>query len=139
MKKGTAMVIGFDTLFRSCLTAISPKLNIFVVYAMKKHKLLNWKKPTTLAEKLLILRLKDYNSNPLVKQCADKYAVRRYVEEAGYGYLLNELIAVYDTPDEIKWELLPKRFALKLNFASSYNVICHDIDQFDKVYRFSTA
>ena len=114
------------SIFRCALTSISPKLNAKFVYRVKKHKPLNWKNPQTLAEKLVKLRIEKYNSDPLVKQCADKYAVRGYVEEKGCGGLLNELIAVYEKPEDIRWDELPSRFALKLNYANGYNIICTD-------------
>ena len=121
-----------DYAFRAFLTTISPKLNAYVVYAVKKHKLLHWRNPQTFVEKLLKLRITDYNHNPLVKQCADKYAVRSYVEEHGYGFLLNDLIAVYDKPEDIVWETLPERFAMKLNSAFGCNIICEDKDHLVK-------
>ena len=121
-----------DSLFRATLTSISPKLNTFVVYAVKKHKLIHWKNPQTFVEKLLKLRITDYNHNPLVKQCADKYAVRSYVEEHGYGHLLNNLIAAYDQPEDIDWDILPDRFALKLNSSCGHNIICQDKAKLDK-------
>lgn len=121
-----------DYLFRACLTTISPKLNVFVVYAVKKHKMIHWKRPQTFIEKILKLRVTNYNYNPLVKQCADKYAVRSYVTENGYGFLLNDLLAAYDSPEDIDWDELPDRFALKLNFACGYNIICQNKSQLDK-------
>lgn len=117
---------------RSTLTRISPKLNAKFVFRVKKHKPLNWNNPQTLAEKLVKLRIENYNDNPLVKQCADKYAVREYVKEHGYEDLLNDLVAVYDRPEDIEWDALPDRFALKLNFANGYNVICTDKNGIDR-------
>ena len=118
--------------FRSMLTMISPKLNATVVYAIKKHKLMYWKDPKTFVEKLVKLRIENYNYNPLVKKCSDKYAVREYLSGGGYSYLLNDLIAVYDRPEDIEWDALPSRFALKLNYACGYNIICEDKSELDK-------
>jgi hypothetical protein len=126
------MPMRLDYLFRAFLTTISPKLNAFIVYAVKKHRIIHWKNPQTFVEKLLKLRITDYNYNPLVKQCADKYAVRSYVEEHGYGFLLNDLLAVYDRPEDIVWDDLPDRFAMKLNFACTYNIICQDKSKLDR-------
>ena len=47
-------------------------------------------------KKLLWLKFNTYWKNPLIKQCADKYRVREYLEEKGYGDLLNPIIGVYD-------------------------------------------
>lgn len=74
--------------FRSMLTMISPKLNATVVYAIKKHKLMHWKDPKTFVEKLVKLRIENYNYNPLVKKCSDKYAVREYLSGGGTAIFL---------------------------------------------------
>lgn len=82
----------------------------FPVFATKKkfrqaigYKL-NLKNPQTLNEKLQWLKLYVYRNDPLVRQCADKYAVRDFVKDKGCGEILNELYSVYDDPHEIKWE-----------------------------------
>ena len=36
------------------------------------------------------------------------------------------MLAVYDNPEEIEWNELPERFALKLNSGSGCNIICDD-------------
>ena len=124
--------MGLDYRFRSILTIISPKLNTLVVYRIKKKKKMDWNNPKTLPEKLLKLKVTNYNHNPLVKQCADKYEVRKYIQDKGLGDMLNPLIAVYDSPSEIEWDKLPQRFAMKLNTGSGHNIICHDYEKFDK-------
>ena len=118
-------------LFRSALTVLSPKLNAKVVYAVKKKRLLNWKHPGTFPELLVKLRITEYNHSPLVKRCADKYAVRQYVSEHGFEELLNPLLGVYDSPEQICWRALPERFALKLNYGCGFNLICADKNNFD--------
>ena len=93
--------------FRCGLTLISPKLNTLVTYRIKFGKSLDLNNPKTLNEKILWLKFHDYWNNPLVKQCADKYRVREYIESIGCGEILNELFAVYDSPDDIEWDKLP--------------------------------
>ena len=117
--------------YYSLLTLISPKLNTKARYYDKFGKKLNLKNPITFNEKLLYLKLNNYMYNPLVIQCADKYAVRSYVKECGYEHLLNDLISVYDTVDEIIWSELPNSFAIKWNFGATYNIICPDKDKLD--------
>ncbi|MCK7480587.1 MAG: hypothetical protein M0C28_27685 [Candidatus Moduliflexus flocculans] len=56
-------------------------------------------RPRTLDEKLLWLML--YWRHPLKSRCADKYAVRSYVEESGLGHILIDLLGVYDSFREI--------------------------------------
>ncbi len=125
-------IVGFTAnLFRCSLTMISPALNAKVLHRVKTGNNLNMRNPVSLSEKLVTLKIQDYNHNALVKKCADKYQVREYVKDHGYGFLLNELIAVYDTVDEIQWDLLPQQFAMKWNFGCGYNIICSCKDQLD--------
>lgn len=109
-----------------CLTKLSPWLNTQYISLLVNHHFLNLSNPKTFPEKLSWLKLHDYNSNKLVKQCADKFLVRNYVESKGLGYMLNELISVYEDVDDIIWEQLPNAFVLKWNFGSGYNLLCND-------------
>lgn len=108
------------------LTRISPRLNTEVMYFLKFKKRINLSNPTTLDEKIQYLKFHDYKDNALVTQCADKWAVRHYVEQCGCGEILNVLYGVYDTIDEIPWQALPSKFVIKWNFGCGQNLICHD-------------
>jgi len=116
---------------RRILTRISPTLASKFMYRVSKGKSLNLKDPKEFDEKLMWLKLKKYNNNPLVTECADKYRVRDYVKRKGCEECLNELIAVYDNPNQIKWEDLPNQFVIKCNHGSGYNLICDDKSKFD--------
>lgn len=59
-------------------------------------------------------------------QSPDKYEVRKHVEHCGFDYLLNDIIAVWDSVDEINWNELPERFAIKGNHSNGHNLICDD-------------
>ena len=118
-------------IFKQTLTRISPRLNTEVVYFMKFKKRINFRRPQTLDEKILYLKLHDYYKNPLVTQCCDKYAVRQYVESNGCGEILNELYHVYDKVEDINWDALPDKFVLKWNFGSGENLICFDKKNLD--------
>lgn len=111
------------TAFFCLLTLISPRLNTQLHFLAYTGKPANLNPPGSLREKISWLKLYRYAGNPLVIQCADKLAVRTYVQEQGLGYLLNELIGVYRTPKEIPWDTLPDAFVLKWNFGSGYNCI----------------
>ena len=87
--------------------------------------------PRTLDEKIQWLKLNAYNKNPLVTQCADKYAVRDYVKSCGCSEILNDLYGVYDSVDEIKWDELPEKFVIKWNFGCGQNLICFDKSKLD--------
>lgn len=107
-------------------TLISPKLNTELRYKQVYRRKIDLKNPKTFSEKLLWLKLYDYNNNPLVAQCADKFRVREYVKKCGYEDILNELIGVYSSVDEIPWDQLPNQFVLKWNFGAGMNIVCTD-------------
>lgn len=121
----------FRRWFKQTLTRISPQLNTVVVYYMKFKKCINLKNPQTLDEKIQYLKFHDYYQNPLVTQCADKYAVRDYVKQCGCEEILNELYYVWDSVDEIEWEKLPNQFVIKWNFGCGQNLICFDKSKLD--------
>lgn len=117
--------------FKQTLTRISPKLNARVVYFAKFKKPLHLKKPKTLDEKIQWLKFNTYYNNPLVTQCADKYAVRDYIKQCGCPEILNELYGVYDKVEDIEWDKLPNQFVLKWNFGCGQNLIVFDKSKLD--------
>ena len=112
--------------FYTLVSYISPRLNTKLLFLKKFGRLPELREPKTLNEKLLKLKLERYGTDPLVRQCADKYRVRSYVAECGCAETLNRLYAVYDRADEIEWDSLPDSFAMKWNFGCGYNIICPD-------------
>lgn len=112
-------------------TCISPKLNTKMRYRAAFGKKLNLDHPVTLNEKLLWLKLNKYMNDPLVIQCADKYAVRQYITDCGCPEILNTLIGVWDSAEDIPWDDLPDRFVLKWNFGAGMNIICDDKSKLD--------
>lgn len=87
-------------------------------------KELNLANPQTFSEKLNWYKLND--RQPLMQQCADKYAVREYVTSKGYGDCLNELYGVYDKVSDIDMDKLPEQFVLKAAHGSHMNIIVKD-------------
>lgn len=87
-------------------------------------KELNLENPQTFIEKMNWLKLNC--RMPLMQQCADKYAVREYVIEKGYGNHLNKLLGVYDNVGDIDIVNLPDRFVLKATHGSHMNIIVKD-------------
>lgn len=103
-----------------------PTLATRVIFWRVLHRRLNLSKPKRLDDKIQWLKLNTYRDNTLVMRCADKYLVREYVKSRGCGQILNELIGVWDSPDEIDWNALPDRFVLKCNHGCGYNFLCTD-------------
>lgn len=103
---------------------LSPKLFFTIAYFHNRGKLPNFKHPKDLSE-IWIKKVLDgeINSNYYL---ADKYLVREYIKGKGLSTLLTPLLGVYDSPNDIDYSKLPKRFALKANFGAGMNLICCD-------------
>jgi hypothetical protein len=80
--------------------------------------------PLRFSEKLQWLKL--YHRDPLQTRVADKYAVRQWLKERGYGHLLNDLLAVVDNVADVDFDALPSQFVIKAAHASGWNLICRD-------------
>ncbi len=105
---------------------VFPKLITKSIYKERMNKKLDLRHPQTFNEKLQWLKLNLYRDNPLVTQCADKYATREYVKECGCQEILNEIHQVWEEPHEINFSELPNKFVLKCNHGAGYNIICRD-------------
>jgi len=111
------------------LTLISPTLNTKVQYWHFFHKRLDLQHPITSNEKVLWLKLNTYYNNALITQCADKYAVREYVKQCGCEDILNDLLGVWERPEDINWDRLPNQFVLKNNYGCAMNIIVTNKDE----------
>lgn len=112
--------------WRIFLSTVSPVYASKRLYKRALGKELNLNDPQTLNEKCMWLKLNTYYNHPLITECCDKYLVRNYVKRAGCGEILNELLGVWDRPDEIDFDILPNKFVLKCNHGAGYNIICDD-------------
>lgn len=107
----------------------------FVSKLYFKHVLgykLDLKNPQTFNEKLQWLKLYYWAEDKNAVECADKYAVRKYIKSVGKEDILNDLIGVYRDSDEIEWDKLPDKFVLKCNHGCGYNIICQDKSKFNE-------
>lgn len=108
-------------------TIISPKLGSYVIYFMKTGKILNLKNPKEFNEKLMYLKLNNYNYNELVWKCSDKYLMRDYCYSCGIPKEnMTEIIKIYDNAIEINFDELPNKFAIKCTNGQGFNIICED-------------
>ena len=124
-------IINLKKKIRGLCIKVAPKLMSKRLYKQRLNKKLNLKNPQTFNEKIQWLKLYYCPNNPLVIQCADKYLAREYIKERGYGQYLNKLIGVWDSVDEIDWDRLPEKFAIKCNHGCGYNIICDDKSKLD--------
>ena len=96
-----------------------------------KHKL-DLDNPHTFTEKINWYKLYYCPQNDLVIRCSDKYTVRSFLEEQGLGGYLSEIVGVWENPDEIQWNSLPNKFAMKNSNGCGYNIICNDKSQLNE-------
>jgi hypothetical protein len=113
------------------LTILSQTWNTLFIYRVRFGRWPDLKNPKLLNEKVMFLKLNRFNKELFSKQCADKYAVRSYVKSCGLGDLLIPLIANYDNPEDVEWNILPNRFFIKWNFGTGLNIRCEDKGIFD--------
>ena len=113
------------------ISSISPTATSEIYYFSKFRKKINLKNPKTFNEKLMYLKLKEYENNELITKCADKYKVREYVKDCGLENILNDLIAVYNNTDEIDFDKLPNQFVMKCTHDSGSTIICKDKKTFN--------
>lgn len=124
--KKNKVILFLFFLFCKCLTLISPKFNTKLTFRISKGFSINLKNPKTFDEKISWLKLYRYRNNELVSICADKFEVRKYIAKNGLSHILNDLYFTYKTPNDIKWEELPEKFAMKWNMGAGGNYICSD-------------
>lgn len=100
------------------------KLYLKILFFIKIGKPLNIKSPTTYNEKIQWIKI--YDRNPLYTKISDKYEVREYVKNLIGEQHLTKLYGVWETPDEIDFDLLPNKFVLKVNNDSGGVIICRN-------------
>ena len=115
------------------LSFVPDEIMVKIQYRMKTGRKLNLKNPQRFTEKLQWYKL--YYRDPLMAQCADKYEVRKYVEECGLGHILNEMYGIYDSPDEVDFSKLPESFVIKDTLGGGGNsvILVKDKSKMDEV------
>lgn len=115
-----------------CGGLLSDKLYVKWMYYMRTGKRLNLKAPKSYSEKMQWLKL--YNRRPEYTTMVDKYAVKDYVAKIiGQEYII-PTIGVWDSPEEIAWDELPRQFVLKTTHGGGNKgvIVCTDKDRLDK-------
>lgn len=100
------------------------RVMIKLQYRISQNRKLNLKNPKRFTEKLQWYKL--YYRDPLMINCSDKYEVRNYVASKGLEEILVPLYGVYDSANDINFDVLPNKFVLKTNNGSHTNIICED-------------
>ena len=93
-------------------------------YKRINKKVLDLESPKTLNEKIQWLKL--YDSTPIKTLLTDKYLVKNYIKETiGEQYVIPTL-QVWNSSNQISFNLLPKTFVLKANHGSGMNIIVYN-------------
>jgi len=124
-KAATMVLLNKCPLFR----LLPDKTYLKIQYRLKMGKKLNLKNPQAFNEKLQWLKLYDRKSE--YTEMVDKYEVRKYIaEKIGEEYLI-PLLGVWDSFEDIDFEVLPNQFALKCTHDSGGLIICKDKSKLD--------
>lgn len=99
------------------------------VYKRRFGHDIRWDNPQDLIEKTYWLQFNTDTS--LWSRCADKYAVRSYVEECGLSNMLVKLYGKWDNAEDVDFSQLPSKFVLKSNNASGTVLVVKDKSQLD--------
>lgn len=99
-------------------------------FKFKTGKDLDLINPKTFNEKLQWLKL--YDRKPEYITMVDKIEVKEYVAERIGADFIIPTLGVWNTPEEIDWNSLPKQFVIKWNHDSGSIVVCKDKDTFDR-------
>ena len=106
---------------RRMLDWVPDRAFLGIQYFLKLGRPLHLKHPALYNEKLQWIKL--YDRDERYKVFVDKLAVRDYVRETvGEQYLIPE-IARYDRAQDVQWDRLPPRYALKCTHGSSCNIV----------------
>ena len=98
-------------------------------YRVNRGKWPNFKHPRDLSE----LILSAMNSKEFTKYAiyADKWAVREYIERKGLGDILLDVYGAWTKAEDINFDMLPEKFALKPNNGSGGHFFCKDKSKID--------
>ena len=108
---------------------MSDEQYIKLTYRLAFSRKINLNNPIALTEKINWYKL--HYRDPLAKQCADKFEVRKYVAKTIGEKYLNDSLGLWNSFDEIDFSSLPNKFVLKPTNGSGDVVICSDINNFD--------
>lgn len=121
---------GLWLLFINKVNVISPGYATKILHFRTTGKWIDLKNPKDFNEKLQWLKL---NEDAVLKaKCSDKYEIYNYIKENYDSSILNNLIAVYDSTDEIDWDSLPDKYVIKCTHGSGYNIVVKDKNKLDK-------
>ena len=98
----------------------------------KRHfgRKMDLRNPTDLPEKIVWMEC--HADTSLWTRCEDKYRMRSYVEERGFGEYLPKLYGVWKRAEDIDFSILPNSFVMKTNHGCGDVLICRDKNGLDE-------
>lgn len=108
-------------------TAFFNSIYLKILYRYKYKEKLNIKNPRSYNEKLQWLKV--YDRKDEYTKMADKYEMKKYVEEKlGKGYTVPTL-GVWDKFEDINFDVLPNQFVLKCTHDSGGLIVCRNKEE----------
>lgn len=99
---------------------------------LRFRRSINLKNPQNLAEKVTYIEL--HKQSSLATICTDKYEVRKYIKEKGYGgILVNEVGGPWNCVDDIDFRNFPNSFVLKATHGCKMNYIVQNKERLDEL------
>lgn len=109
---------------------LSDEIYLKFMYWVCIGKKLNLQNPRTFNEKLQWIKL--YNRDPKYPAMVDKYAAKELIaDKIGKDYIAKNL-AVWDTAEEINFDVLPNQFVIKCTHDCGGMIICSDKRKLDQ-------
>lgn len=114
---------------RNCAIRLFPNFYFYQLYIRYRHRWPNFKNPKDLSE----IILKEVISHEIEKfsDYADKVEVRNYITKWGLGNYLPKIYGVWNSVDDINFDLLPNKFVLKTNHGCGDHQFCYDKNHFN--------
>lgn len=130
LKKPSRFLVLLITRLSFIERIVPDELYLKMVFKEKVGYKLNLENPKTFNEKLQWLKLYYYNKNYI--KMVDKYEVKKIIaEKIGEEYVV-PTFGIWDSFDDIDFDILPNKFVLKCTHDSGGVVICRDKKNFNK-------
>lgn len=101
-----------------------------ILFRIRQGYKLNLLEPKSFNEKLMWLKINCYYNNEIVWKCSDKFEVRNYALQHGVKNInLLKLFGVFEKVEDIPYQQLPQKFALKCSHGCGFNIICTNKDK----------
>lgn len=114
---------------RGLLNWVPDETYLKIAFRGQMGKRLKLDPPITFNEKLQWLKLHD--RKPIYHELVDKAEVKKYVSQTiGHEYII-PTIGIWNTVDEIPFEKMPTRFAIKCTHDSGSVIVCKDKAKLD--------